>query len=314
MFAAAQGFELVVRRGVPLLPALRASRDRIDGIISGSTSNLTANLEPWWGDLGGPIPVDVVPYGPADGPEWHIGRSRAVAVLREAVPRTFADLREGDLPSRFVIAWLSRVDVEKGADLALHVLAILRAQGVDAELWVAGSGMPGSAYEAILATKVRVLDLGGYVRWVGALPSQAVKGAFLRAADAFIATFVRPEPFGLVVAEAMACGLPVVVPDTGGPGEVLRNAGLDPLTYPENDTGAAAQRLARLAHDRTWRRTAGETARAAFESRWNASRTGEALERVFQRASAESQRGGVVEKKPAHERRRGAHGPVWSSD
>ena len=279
LVAAAQGFELVARRGVPILPAIRAARQRIARVISGSHANVTANLAPVWGELGGPLPVAVVPYGVADVPAWCVGRVEAADVLRSAMPRAFGDFRGAT--RRFVIAWLSRIDAEKGADLALHVLALLLARGVDAELWLAGSAMPGGAHDSTIRSTARVLDLGDRLRLVGHVPTQAAKAAFLRVADAFLATFVRPEPFGLVVTEAMACGLPVVAPDAGGPGEVLRDAGLGEMLYPPGDTGAAASRLERLANDPILRAQAGSLARAAFVARWNAGATGVALEAVL---------------------------------
>jgi glycosyltransferase involved in cell wall biosynthesis len=196
----------------------------------------------------------------------------------------FADLRIGSTRGRFVVAWLSRLDVEKGEELALHVPANLGARGVDAELWLAGSGLSGSSSEAGLKARACALDLGHTVRLVGSLPSLAAKSAFFRSADAFLATFIRPEPFGLVVTEAMACGLPVVVPNSGGPREVARSAGLGALAYTANDTGEASRRLEGLARDPGWRLRAGELARMSFATRWNVARTAEALETLFPRA------------------------------
>jgi alpha-1,6-mannosyltransferase len=78
------------------------------------------------------------------------------------------------------------------------------------------------------------------------------------------------EPFGLVASEAMASGLPLIVPDTGGCAEVA-----DPLAselYAANDTGAAAAAIGRLfARDRDMlRRAACVAARTVRSDREHA--------------------------------------------
>jgi len=55
---------------------------------------------------------------------------------------------------------------------------------------------------------------------------------------------VIPEPFGLVVVEAMAAGLPVIAADAGGPAEVITHR-VDGVLYPPGDVDALASMLAR---------------------------------------------------------------------
>ena len=95
------------------------------------------------------------------------------------------------------------------------------------------------------------------------------------------ATFIRSEPFGLVVSEAMASGLPVVAPDQGGAGEVLHASGLGALAYPANDSGAIADRLERLATDNAFRQEASARSRASFNDRFNAKAMGRAFASTF---------------------------------
>jgi glycosyltransferase involved in cell wall biosynthesis len=59
---------------------------------------------------------------------------------------------------------------------------------------------------------------------------------------------VIPEPFGLVVVEGMAAGLPVIAADAGGPAEVITN-GVDGLLCPPGDVNALATALQSLAAD-----------------------------------------------------------------
>ncbi|NBX47938.1 MAG: glycosyltransferase, partial [Chloroflexi bacterium] len=221
--AAAQGFELVWRRGVPLLPAIRKVRDRISLVVSASEANIADNLVPIWGRIGGPIRTEVVPYGVGDDPDWQMpvteARARVASHFRETgLASGWANgSDDGDTP--FTVVWLSRLDMEKGPDLALHAMACLRDRGINAVLWLVGQEMPGSTLGAVIRQKVRWLDLEDRVFVVTSAKTSRAKAAFLRGADAFLATFIRSEPFGLVLSEAMACGLPIVAPDQGGSGE-----------------------------------------------------------------------------------------------
>src|SRR4029453_12931760 len=76
----------------------------------------------------------------------------------------------------------------------------------------------------------------------------------------------RREPFGLVAAEAMAVGLPVVAARVGGlPDVVGTDAGV--LVAPE-DPEALAQAILDLARDETRRSASGHAGRARVESRF----------------------------------------------
>ncbi len=71
---------------------------------------------------------------------------------------------------------------------------------------------------------------------------------------------VIPEPFGQVVVEGMAAGLPVIASDAGGPAEVITD-GVDGLLCPPRDAAALAEHLRRLADDPDERARLGAAAR-----------------------------------------------------
>ncbi len=77
------------------------------------------------------------------------------------------------------------------------------------------------------------------------------------------------EPFGLVVAEAMACGRPVVAVGGGGPEEVLGDAGV--ITPPE-DAAAFARQLQALLADPGRRAAQGAAARRRVLERYTVER------------------------------------------
>jgi glycosyltransferase involved in cell wall biosynthesis len=74
----------------------------------------------------------------------------------------------------------------------------------------------------------------------------------------------QPEPFGLVIAEAMACGRPVVVSAAGGAAELIDD-GRDALAVPPADVEAMSRAIAHLAADPELRARLGAAGREAAE-------------------------------------------------
>ena len=74
----------------------------------------------------------------------------------------------------------------------------------------------------------------------------------------------EPEPFGLVIAEAMACGKAVVVSQTGGAAEIT-TPGVDSLVHAPGDATGLARRIEELAADVALRRRIGDAGRATAE-------------------------------------------------
>ena len=90
----------------------------------------------------------------------------------------------------------------------------------------------------------------------------------------------RPEPFGRVVVEAAACGVPVIAADAGGPREIV-TPGVTGWLTPPGDVPALASRMAQaLAEDLGPMRLA---ARRAAEERFDAGRFAEGVAAVLRR-------------------------------
>jgi glycosyltransferase involved in cell wall biosynthesis len=114
--------------------------------------------------------------------------------------------------------------------------ALARADAPDRWLVIAGDGPSRSALAAFAQaqglTRVRFL---GYVPYSD-LP------ALYAASDLFLHP-VREERWGVSVAEALACGLPVVASSRVGAARDLLAAGRNGFTYPVGDDGALARRI-----------------------------------------------------------------------
>jgi glycosyltransferase involved in cell wall biosynthesis len=93
----------------------------------------------------------------------------------------------------------------------------------------------------------------------------------MRAVDVVVHASTRPEPFGLVIAEAMACGRPVIATAAGGAAELVDD-GADALTVPPGDAAALAGAIRRLAEDPALRARLGAAGRARAERHFDRAR------------------------------------------
>ncbi len=110
------------------------------------------------------------------------------------------------------------------------------------------------------------LGLAGRVGFTGFIDRPA---AALRALDVAVHASIQPEPFGLVIAEAMACGRAVVVSMAGGAAELVRD-GIDALTHRPGDVDALAAAIQQCAEGAELRRRLGHAARRSAMSRFDA--------------------------------------------
>jgi glycosyltransferase involved in cell wall biosynthesis len=128
----------------------------------------------------------------------------------------------------------------------------------DAELWCVGEAMFGEdGYVARLRRQVAGLGLGDRVRFRGFRSDVWSELAHL---DVLVHASTTPEPFGQVVLEGMAAGLPVVAAAAGGPAEIMIDDD-DGLLVPPGSVGALTAALRRLADDPSLRARLGRQAR-----------------------------------------------------
>lgn len=102
------------------------------------------------------------------------------------------------------------------------------------------------------------------------------------ALDIVVHASTEPEPFGLVVAEAMACGRPVVSAGRGGVLELISSE-ISGLIVPSNDPRAMARALLALLDDPAKRRHLGEHARTRVEQHLSRDRYGAEVIALYER-------------------------------
>jgi glycosyltransferase involved in cell wall biosynthesis len=139
----------------------------------------------------------VVAYGTADPPT-------DAAELRERFLVAHPELRE-----RRLLLFLSRIHVKKGCDLLIRAFAAIAAAEPSMHLVIAGPDQTGWVQE--LKGLAQQLGVAERVTWPGMLQGQMKWGAF-HCAEAFVLPS-HQENFGIAVAEALGCGVPVLISD-----------------------------------------------------------------------------------------------------
>lgn len=129
-------------------------------------------------------------------------------------------------------------------------------------------------------------DLGERIGFVPFSPDPA---PVYRALDVVVHAATQPEPFGLTVAEAMACGRPVVVSKGGGAAELLTDS-VDALTVTPNSVEELARAVRRLVEDARLRDSLGTAARRTAEGQFDANHYGTRLCRVYQQVTSRTTR------------------------
>jgi len=141
------------------------------------------------------------------------------------------------------ILYVGRSDPYKNLPHLVGVFARAREMGLPASATLDVAGAPDPRYPEA-PERVRALGLEQNVRFLGFVDDASLLRAY-QEADA-LALLSRYEGFGLPVAEAMACGTPVVCSDAASLPEVAGGAA---LLVPPDDTDSAARALLRLLTD-----------------------------------------------------------------
>lgn len=140
-----------------------------------------------------------------------------------------------------LIVFQGRIVTTKGLPVLFEAARILRSENRLFELQVIGDGPERVASEAL----VKKLELSSVVRFAGRIATADIDAAFAKASIVVVPSLAG-EVFGLVLAENMSRGLPVVASNVGCFAEVLGDAG---LTFGVGDALELARQIARLLDD-----------------------------------------------------------------
>jgi glycosyltransferase involved in cell wall biosynthesis len=156
----------------------------------------------------------------------------------------------------------------KGHAVFLKAVAALPAE-VPVRAYVVGGGIYRTAGSEVDADELRrmaaALGIADRAGFTGFVDDPA---AAMRALDVVVHASTQPEPFGLVIAEGMACGRAVIASAAGGAGEIV-TPGHDALAVAPGDVEGLARAMEQLAVDPSLRnrlaRAGRETAVRRFD-------------------------------------------------
>lgn len=189
---------------------------------------------------------------------------------------------------RKYILFLARVHEKKGIDLLLRAIANTRVEGHEYRFMIAGPGEP--SYVAELKALAAKLGVSERVMWTGPLYA-AQKWAAVRSADAYILPS-HQENFGISVAEALACGVPVMITDRVNIWREIQAAGGGMI---ETDDVAGTTRMLQrwFAMQPEERQQMREQSRACFKEHFDIAKVSDQFFDLVQ-ASVNARRQGVA--------------------
>ena len=172
---------------------------------------------------------------------------------------------------RDYLAFLGRICPEKSPDRAIR---IARAAGLKLKIAAKVDRADREYYE----TMIRPLIDGDQIEMIGEI-GEAEKSGFLSGAKALLLPIDWPEPFGLVMIEAMACGTPTIAFPAGSVPEVIDDGVTGFIVADENAAVSAVSRLDHLS---------ATAIRARFEQRFTARRMAEDYVALYRRMALKS--------------------------
>jgi glycosyltransferase involved in cell wall biosynthesis len=184
-----------------------------------------------------------------------------VATIHHGLPNDF--LRFGQGPGKY-LAFLGRISPEKRPDIAIDVA---RKVGIPLKIAAKVDVVDRDYFTNI----VKPLLSPPEIEYIGEI-TEAEKNQFLGDALALLFPIDWPEPFGLAMIEALACGTPVIARPYGSVPEVLRDGITGFVADSVDELAAAVRKIDCLSRERC---------RAEFERRFSVGQMADRYERVY---------------------------------
>ncbi|MBB6050469.1 glycosyltransferase family 4 protein [Armatimonas rosea] len=193
--------------------------------------------------------------------------------LQSACPTLFTEWRD----AKPKIGLLGRIVAWKGQHVFIDAARELKNRGIEAQYQIIGAPLFGEAdYEAKI--KKQAEPLGSQMEFLG---FRSDVPALLRQLDILAHCSISPEPFGQVVVEGMAEGLPVVASDGGGVVEIIEQ-GVHGIRTPMGDAVALADALQDLLLHPEKASMLGRSAHARVREKFTAAHSARGVESFYQ--------------------------------
>jgi glycosyltransferase involved in cell wall biosynthesis len=207
--------------------------------------------------------VDAPLVSISDAQRRPLPRGNFIGTVHHGLP---PDLLTPQPGPRDYLAFLGRICPEKSPDRAIR---IARTAGMKLKI----AAKVDRADREYFETTIRPMIDGDQVEMIGEI-GDAEKPAFLSGAKALLLPIDWPEPFGLVMIEAMACGTPTIAFPAGSVPEIIDHGLTGYIVHDETSAVAAVARLDRLS---------SAAIRDRFETRFTARRMAEDYVALYRR-------------------------------
>lgn len=248
--------------------ALRLSRKGCDAALAVSQSVAADALRV----LGSGIPVRVM-HNAVDLSRFHPCGPRLDLDRAAGMPAADPEVLRVGLVGTFA-KW-------KGHEVFLRALANVELRRANLRAYIVGGPIyqTGNSQHSLEDLRALARRLGIEER-VGFTGFRADVASAMRSLDVVVHASTEAEPFGLVIAEAMACGRAVIAARSGGASEIFCH-GFDALGTPPGDDAALAHAILGLIRHPVKRMCLGSAARTTAEARFDRARLGRTLSSVY---------------------------------
>lgn len=159
-----------------------------------------------------------------------------------------------------LVGFVARLVPWKGPDVFLRVAAAVAREQPDAHFLVCGGELPGyEGYSDLLRRLAFELGLADRVHFLGWASPDDMPDV-MASLDVLVHASVRPEPFGLVIVEALASATPVVAARAGGVSEIVED-GVSGILVTPGDWTAMGKAVVSLVRDPSRARSIGQAGR-----------------------------------------------------
>lgn len=173
-----------------------------------------------------------------------------------------------------IITTIGRLEKWKGQEIFVKAAAIVIQKFPDVKFWIIGDGPETKNLESL----VKKLQLMNQFKFWGKIENVL---AYLQQTKIFVHNSLEPEPFGRVIIEAMACGLPVISTDLGGPKEIITDGENGFLLSPNNPE-ILAEKIEFLIRNKKVRHDLGQKSIESVQTIFNIKNTTEKIQNEYQ--------------------------------
>jgi len=213
----------------------------------------------------------------------HVVRIANGVDVARFTPGTSSRVRDdlGIASEALLVGAAGRLDLWKGFEDFIDAAAAVHRRRPDVRFVLAGGPIEGHRdYQARLEQQASARGLDGIMHFAGWRYGPETMSEFYRSVDVFVLPSREPEPFGLVVLEAMASARPVIATAHGGPLELVVD-GVTGLLTPPRDAAAMARAMLQLVDDRAGAAAMGVAGRDRVVDLYSIDRTVVSLQRLY---------------------------------